>query len=199
MRIGGRTTNSTQFFAKHLSPYFARTFQVARFQAGQNNSAVWSTHKDAELLRPRFQRLTPSFLRQCTTAISSEVNDSVVNQLLAKIDSVEQLNIIFVIGTTSRRDMRDEALLEEQVDISFQGEMLECRESKIVKGQEILSPWSGESEENVRKTFAEAVEEQKRVGSKSWLLLISFNEIDVICKQRCMSSNRAGNNDTVVN
>jgi len=35
----------------------------------------------------------------------------VVNQLLAKIDGVEQLNNILVIGMTNRRDMIDEALL----------------------------------------------------------------------------------------
>lgn len=34
-----------------------------------------------------------------------------VNQLLAKIDGVEQLNNILVIGMTNRRDMIDEALL----------------------------------------------------------------------------------------
>lgn len=39
------------------------------------------------------------------------VHDTVVNQLLAKIDGVEQLNNILVIGMTNRRDMIDEALL----------------------------------------------------------------------------------------
>lgn len=39
------------------------------------------------------------------------VHDTVVNQLLAKIDGVEQLNNILVIGMTNRKDMIDEALL----------------------------------------------------------------------------------------
>ena len=39
------------------------------------------------------------------------VHDTVVNQLLSKIDGVEQLNNILVIGMTNRRDMIDEALL----------------------------------------------------------------------------------------
>lgn len=34
-----------------------------------------------------------------------------MNQLLAKIDGVEQLNNILIIGMTNRRDMIDEALL----------------------------------------------------------------------------------------
>jgi len=39
------------------------------------------------------------------------VGDSVVNQLLAKLDGVDQLNNILVIGMTNRKDMIDEALL----------------------------------------------------------------------------------------
>lgn len=39
------------------------------------------------------------------------VGDSVVNQLLAKMDGVEELNNILVIGMTNRLDMLDEALL----------------------------------------------------------------------------------------
>ncbi|NXS65216.1 NSF ATPase, partial [Pandion haliaetus] len=39
------------------------------------------------------------------------VHDTVVNQLLSKIDGVEQLNNILVIGMTNRPDLIDEALL----------------------------------------------------------------------------------------
>ncbi|KAI9017073.1 P-loop containing nucleoside triphosphate hydrolase protein [Gaertneriomyces semiglobifer] len=39
------------------------------------------------------------------------VGDSIVNQLLAKMDGVEQLNNILIIGMTNRLDMIDEALL----------------------------------------------------------------------------------------
>ncbi|KAF9932263.1 transport between ER and Golgi ATPase protein [Modicella reniformis] len=39
------------------------------------------------------------------------VGDSIVNQLLAKMDGVEQLNNILIIGMTNRKDMIDEALL----------------------------------------------------------------------------------------
>jgi vesicle-fusing ATPase len=39
------------------------------------------------------------------------VHDAVVNQLLAMIDGVDQLNNILVIGMTNRKDMLDEAIL----------------------------------------------------------------------------------------
>lgn len=42
---------------------------------------------------------------------STGVHDTVVNQLLSKIDGVEQLNNILVIGMTNRPDLIDEALL----------------------------------------------------------------------------------------
>ena len=39
------------------------------------------------------------------------VHDSVVNQLLSKIDGVDSLNNILIIGMTNRKDMIDEAML----------------------------------------------------------------------------------------
>lgn len=49
------------------------------------------------------------------------------------------------------------------------GKMLNAREPKIVNGPQILDKYVGESEANVRKLFAEAEEEEKRVrlGVKS--------------------------------
>lgn len=47
------------------------------------------------------------------------------------------------------------------------GKMLNAREPKVVNGPEILNKYVGESEANIRKLFAEAEEEQKRV-SNTW-------------------------------
>jgi len=41
--------------------------------------------------------------------------------------------------------------------------MLNAREPKIVNGPQILDKYVGESEANIRKLFAEAEEEEKRV------------------------------------
>ena len=42
---------------------------------------------------------------------STGTTDSVVNQLLSKIDGVDSLNNILIIGMTNRKDMIDEAIL----------------------------------------------------------------------------------------
>ena len=42
---------------------------------------------------------------------STGVSDTVVNQLLSKIDGVDSLNNILIIGMTNRKDMIDEAVL----------------------------------------------------------------------------------------
>lgn len=46
------------------------------------------------------------------------------------------------------------------------GKMLKAREPKIVNGPEILNKYVGESEANIRKLFADAEEEQKRVSGE---------------------------------
>jgi vesicle-fusing ATPase len=83
--------------------------------------------------------------------------------------------------------------------------MLNAREPKIINGPQILDKYVGESEANIRKLFAEAEEEEKRVifvrkqnfrvywsktvflfqlGPNSGLHIIIFDEIDAICKSR---------------
>ena len=46
-----------------------------------------------------------------STNSGTGVSDSVVNQLLSKIDGVDSLNNILLIGMTNRKDMIDDALL----------------------------------------------------------------------------------------
>jgi len=43
------------------------------------------------------------------------------------------------------------------------GKMLNAREPKIINGPQVLDKYVGESEANIRKLFAEAEEEEKRV------------------------------------
>ncbi|VUZ52967.1 unnamed protein product, partial [Hymenolepis diminuta] len=79
------------------------------------------------------------------------------------------------------------------------GKMLNAREPKIVNGPSILDKYVGESEANIRKLFADAEEEEKRLGPHSALHIIIFDEIDAICKTRGSVGSGAGVHDTVVN
>lgn len=54
------------------------------------------------------------------------------------------------------------------------GKMLNAREPKVVNGPEILNKYVGESEANIRKLFAEAEEEQKRVRDVKVFLQIQI-------------------------
>uniref|UniRef100_A0A1B6C6V7 Vesicle-fusing ATPase n=1 Tax=Clastoptera arizonana TaxID=38151 RepID=A0A1B6C6V7_9HEMI len=79
------------------------------------------------------------------------------------------------------------------------GTMLNAREPKIVNGPQILDKYVGESEANVRRLFADAEEEEKKLGPNSGLHIIIFDEIDAICKSRGSVGGNTGVHDTVVN
>jgi len=79
------------------------------------------------------------------------------------------------------------------------GKMLNAREPIIVNGPEILNKYVGQSEENVRKLFAEAEKEYKARGDESSLHIIIFDELDAICKQRGGRNDGTGVGDSVVN
>ncbi|GAA5990739.1 hypothetical protein JCM10908_003214 [Rhodotorula pacifica] len=79
------------------------------------------------------------------------------------------------------------------------GKMLNAREPKVVNGPEILNKFVGQSEENVRKLFADAEKEYKEKGDESGLHIIIFDELDAICKQRGSTNNGTGVGDSVVN
>ncbi|KAF8638609.1 hypothetical protein AX17_002150 [Amanita inopinata Kibby_2008] len=79
------------------------------------------------------------------------------------------------------------------------GKMLNAREPKIVNGPEILNKYVGQSEENIRKLFADAEKEYKEKGDESGLHIIIFDELDAIFKQRGSTNSGTGVGDTVVN
>lgn len=79
------------------------------------------------------------------------------------------------------------------------GKMLNARDPKVVNGPEVLSKYVGQSEENIRKLFADAEKEYKEKAEESGLHIIIFDELDAICKQRGSKNDGTGVGDSVVN
>ncbi|KAI9888461.1 MAG: transport between ER and Golgi ATPase protein [Vezdaea aestivalis] len=80
------------------------------------------------------------------------------------------------------------------------GKMLNAREPKVINGPEVLNKFVGQSEENVRKMFADAEKEYKEKGDESGLHIIIFDELDAVCKQRGSGGGGGtGVGDSVVN
>ncbi|KAF6808765.1 vesicular-fusion protein sec18 [Colletotrichum sojae] len=80
------------------------------------------------------------------------------------------------------------------------GKMLNAREPKIINGPEVLNKFVGQSEENIRKMFADAEKEYKEKGDASGLHIIIFDELDAVCKQRGSGAGGGtGVGDSVVN
>lgn len=80
------------------------------------------------------------------------------------------------------------------------GKMLNAREPKVINGPEVLNKYVGQSEENIRKLFADAEKEYKEKGDESQLHVIIFDELDAVCKQRGSGAGGGtGVGDSVVN
>ncbi|RKF60415.1 Vesicular-fusion protein sec18 [Golovinomyces cichoracearum] len=80
------------------------------------------------------------------------------------------------------------------------GKMLNSREPKVINGPEVLNKYVGQSEENIRKLFADAEKEYKEKGDESGLHIIIFDELDAVCKQRGSGAGGGtGVGDNVVN
>mmetsp|Transcript_15673 Transcript_15673/g.36744 ORF Transcript_15673/g.36744 Transcript_15673/m.36744 type:complete len:743 (+) Transcript_15673:99-2327(+) len=76
---------------------------------------------------------------------------------------------------------------------------LKAAEPKIINGPEVLNKYVGQSEENIRKLFADAEKEYKQKGEDSQLHIVIFDEIDAICKQRGAKQDSTGVSDSIVN
>ena len=103
--------------------------------------------EDSELHIIIFDEIDAICKSRGSVSSGTGVHDTVVNQLLTKIDGVDSLNNILVIGMTNRKDMIDEALLrpgrlEVHVEIGLPDEhgrlqIFKIHTSKMAKSNRI--------------------------------------------------------------
>lgn len=94
-----------------------------------------------------FDEMDAIMKQRGSTRDSTGVADSVVNQLLSKIDGVDSLNNILIIGMTNRKDLIDEAILrpgrlEVHIEVSLPDEagriqILNIKTSEMRKNKRI--------------------------------------------------------------
>jgi len=75
------------------------------------------------------------------------------------------------------------------------GKILNCVEPKIVNGPSLLNKYVGQSEENVRNLFTDAINDK----NKNRVHLIICDEFDALAKKRGSTSGGTGVGDNVVN
>ena len=96
--------------------------EILNKYVGQSEENIRALFKDAEAEQAEkgddselhiiiFDEFDAIVRQRGTTGGGTGVNDSIVNQLLSKIDGVESLNNVLLIGMTNRKDMIDEAIL----------------------------------------------------------------------------------------
>jgi ATP-dependent 26S proteasome regulatory subunit len=79
------------------------------------------------------------------------------------------------------------------------GNLLSAVKPKLINGPEIFNKYVGQSEENIRTLFAEAIHDQEILADASPLHVFIFDEFDAMCKIRGMNASSSGVGDSVVN
>ncbi|OAY80048.1 Vesicle-fusing ATPase [Ananas comosus] len=132
-----------------LSKYVGETEKNVRdlFADAENDQRTQGDQSDLHVII--FDEIDAICKARGSTRDGTGVHDSIVNQLLTKIDGVESLNNVLLIGMTNRKDLLDEALLrpgrlEVHVEINLPDEngrlqILQIHTNKM-KENSFLSP-----------------------------------------------------------
>ena len=166
----GKMLNTTQ-------PKLVSGPEILNKYVGESEAAVRRLFEDAEREQKSkggkssvhmiiFDEIDAICKQRGTVVGGTGVNDSVVNQLLSKLDGVEQINNILVIGMTNRKDLIDEALLrpgrlEVHMEIGLPNEegrmeILNIHTSKMVSNKLLATDVNLQEIAHITKNFSGA-------------------------------------------
>ena len=124
-----------------LSKYVGQAEENVRALFAEAEAEYREKGESSELHIIIFDEIDAICRTRGTVRDGTATHDTIVNQLLTKIDGVDALNNILLIGMTNRRDMLDEAMLrpgrlEVQIEIGLpdeggRGQILKIHTSKV--------------------------------------------------------------------
>ena len=131
-----------------------------------------------------------SLFRTRGTGISSDMESTIVPQLLAEIDGVETLKNVIVIGASNREDLIDPAILRPgRLDVKIKIERPDEEAAAAVFGRyltpdlpldpdEITNRGGGDPDKAVRVMIEETVEEMYRLDDRNRFLEVTYQNGD---------------------
>ncbi len=130
-----------------------------------------------------------SLFRTRGTGISSDIESTIVPQLLAEIDGVESLKNVIVIGASNREDLIDPAILRPgRLDVKIKIERPDVDSAKQIFAQYLtanlpladaeLKKAGGTPEKAITSMIDKAVEEMYSVGDENKFLEVTYQNGD---------------------
>jgi proteasome-associated ATPase len=130
-----------------------------------------------------------SLFRTRGSGISSDIESTIVPQLLAEIDGVELLKNVIVIGASNREDLIDPAILRPgRLDVKIKIERPDAESAKAIFAQYLTSSLplldtelkdaGGDPEEAIRRMIDRAVEHMYATGDENKFLEVTYQNGD---------------------
>ncbi len=130
-----------------------------------------------------------SLFRTRGTGISSDIESTIVPQLLAEIDGVESLKNVIVIGASNREDLIDPAILRPgRLDVKIKIERPDEESAKSIFNQYLVPTLpiapsevkkaGGDPEKSIRRMIDEAVDNMYSVGDENKFLEVTYQNGD---------------------
>ncbi len=131
-----------------------------------------------------------SLFRTRGTGISSDMESTIVPQLLAEIDGVETLKNVIVIGASNREDLIDPAILRPgRLDVKIKIERPDAAAASQIFGRyltsdlpldagEVESLGGGDRDKAVRVMIERTVEEMYRTGEDNRFIEVTYQNGD---------------------